>query len=48
MLVLLIAGGAQGGGELGKGETGSGCGQEAGEEGGEAWDVSPEIGGDYL
>ena len=34
-----------GGGELGKGEAGAGCGQEAGEEGGEAWDVPPGVGG---
>ena len=30
---------------LGKGKAGSGCGQEAGEEGGEAWDVHAELGG---
>ena len=34
-----------GGGELGKGETGKGCGQEAGEKGGEVWDAPPELGG---
>ena len=34
-----------------KGETGTGSGQEAGEEVGETWDVPPELGGrggDYL
>ena len=38
-------GGSEGGGELGKGEAGTGCGQEAGEEGGEAWNVPPPLGG---
>ena len=38
-------GGSEGRGELGKGEASSGCGQEAGEEGGEAWDVPPNLGG---
>ena len=38
-------GGSEGRGELGKGEAGPGCGQEAGEEGGEAWDVPPNLGG---
>ena len=28
-----------------KGETGKGCGQEAEEKGGEAWDAPPELGG---
>ena len=34
---LIISGGE----ELGKGETGKGCGQEAEEKGGEAWDAPP-------
>ena len=29
---------------MGKRETGPSCGQEAGEEGGEAWDVPPQLG----
>ena len=33
-------------GELGNGEAGTGCGQEAGEEGGEVLDVSPQLEGE--
>jgi len=38
-------GSSEGGGVVGEGEDGSSCGQEAGEEGGEAWDVPPGLGG---
>ena len=41
----LEVGAYEGGGELGKGETGPGGGQEAGEEGSQAWDVPHKIGG---
>ena len=40
--------GSEGGGKLGKREAGPSCGQEAGEEGGEAWDVPPQLGGGGL
>ena len=48
-LVQPTTGGSEGGGELGKGEAGAGCGQEAGEEGSEERNVPPQLGGDrYL
>ena len=39
------AGGYEGGGELGKGETGPCGGKETVEEGSWTWDVPPELGG---